>query len=122
MGDVRYDASHICNRTVITHHTVVHNHVPVLSRHNSEQRNQSILRRSKVGVPIECLAVFDGAKQNDTSVSIEEHEQEHGDDDEEGTEDGHDDRQHEHLQCRLHHTCGALMCSSVRHSRIDHIW
>jgi len=52
-------------------------------------------------LPSHCLTILGHAKQNHAGVGIEEHEQEHGHDDEEAAEHGHHDGEHQHFQRRL---------------------
>ena len=64
--------------------------------------------------PPKVLAVLDTAEEDDTSEGVEEHEQEHSHDDEEGLEHRHHNCQHQHLQGGLamvtqHVTCGRLL-------------
>lgn len=48
--------------------------------------------------PAHGLSVFDHTKQDDASVGIKEHEQKHGHDNEEASEHGHEDGEHQHFQ------------------------
>lgn len=53
------------------------------------------------GVPANSLAVLDHAEKNDAGVRIKKHQEEHGHNDKETAEHGHEYGQHEHFQCRL---------------------
>jgi hypothetical protein len=75
-------------------HTIVHDLVPILARHNPEQENKGIGRRTKVSMTSQIMTRFDTSKQNDAHKSIHQHQQNHADYNKERFEDGRVNRQH----------------------------
>lgn len=107
-------------------HAVVHDLVPVLAGDDAEQHDDAPRRAAEIGLPAatrppcsvgseswwqsmarsaqsgnspaEALSVFDRPEQDAAGEGVDEDEQEHAHDDEEALVDGHDHRQHQHLQ------------------------
>jgi hypothetical protein len=61
----------------------VHNFIPIFTRYDTKEHCNARYWSAKVGSSAYLLTIFHSSKENCTSESVEEHQQEHPKDDEE---------------------------------------
>lgn len=79
----------------------MHDFVPILSGHDSEQSDDAVGGRFEVGLSRDAFTELDRPEQYDSHQRVKENEQKHAHDDEEAFVYGHGHRQHQHFERRM---------------------